>query len=309
MKRIQRHFHLSKKEVRGLLGLWIVLALLSALGLYSRRPPDVSIIKGEKPVKDSSLNEVQQANEIYKDSTFLCNPNTVSWKELTQLGLRDRVASSWIAWRNAGKVFYSKEDIAAVRGISSKELEIVLPHIVWNSEAEEHAVSHDENKEDKAQIHNWKDDSMDDKSSPKVNLNRANQESLEALPGIGPVLSERIIRYRELLGGFIRVEQLLEVYGLKDSHYSMAIDYLYVTEDEVATMDLDSVAFRDLLRHPYASYDLTKALFACHTEGISIDSIQTSIDDSLQLPFLKIKPYLYNHGNEEIPVTISNRTG
>ena len=309
MKGIQRHFHLSKKEVRGLLGLWVVLALLSALGLYSRRPPDVSIIEGEKLVEVSSLNEVQQVNEIQEDPTYVYDPNTVSWQELTQLGLGDRVASSWIAWRNAGKVFYSKEDIAAVRGISSKELEMVLPHIIWNSEAEEHAVSHGENKEDKAQIHNSKDDSMDDKLSPKVNLNRADQESLKALPGIGHVLSERIIRYRELLGGFRSVEQLLEVYGLKDSHYNRAVDYLYVSEEEVSKIDLDSAVFRDLLRHPYASYDLTKALFDCHTDGISIDSIPTRIEDSLQLPFLKLKPYLYDHGNEEVPITISNRTG
>ena len=300
MKGIQRHFHLSKKEVRGLLGLWFILALLGALGLYLRRPPDVSVVYG---------NEVQEASQIHADSNYMYDPNTVSWRELTQLGLSDRVASSWIAWRNAGQVFHSKEDIAVVRGISSKELEMVLPHIVWNSEAEEHAVSHDENKEDKAQIRNWKDDSMDDKLSPKVNLNRANQESLEALPGIGPVLSERIIRYRELLGGFISIDQLLEVYGLKDSHYNRAVDYLYVSAEEVSKIDIDSAVFRDVLRHPYASYDLTKALFACRTEGISIDSIQISIEDSLQLPFLKLKPYLYDHGNEEIPVTISNRAG
>ncbi|RCL62281.1 MAG: hypothetical protein DBW80_03925, partial [Bacteroidetes bacterium] len=115
MKGIQRHFHLSKKEVRGLLGLWFILALLGALGLYLRRPPDVSVVYG---------NEVQEASQIHADSTYVYNPNTVSWRELTQLGLSDRVASSWIAWRNAGKVFHSKEDIAAVRGISSKELEM-----------------------------------------------------------------------------------------------------------------------------------------------------------------------------------------
>ena len=308
MKRIQRHFHLSKKEVCGLLGLWIVLALLSALGLYSRRPPDVTIIKGEEPVKDSSLNEVQQANEIYKDSTYVCDPNTVSWKELTQLGLRERVASSWIAWRNAGKVFHSKEDIAAVRGISSLELEMVLPHIIWASDTEE-SGSNNENKEDKAQIYNWMDDSMDDKLSPKVNLNRADQESLEALPGIGPVLSERIIRYRELLGGFYSVDQLLEVYGLHESHFNMAVGNLFVSPEELTLIDLDNIAFRDLLRHPYASYDLTKALFRRNTEGFFIDSIETALEDSLRLPFLKLKPYLYDQGNDEVPVTISNRTG
>ena len=309
MKGIQRYFHLSKKEVRGLIGLWVVLVLLSAMGLYVRRPPNVSITKGENPVEVSSLNEVQRANEIHKDSTYVCDPNTVSWKELTELGLRDRVASSWIAWRNAGKVFYSTEDIAAVRGISSKELEMILCHIEWNSDEESHAVSNDANKEDKAQISNREDVSMDDKLSPKVNLNRADQGSLEALPGIGPVLSERIIRYRELLGGFICVDQLLEVYGLRDEHFIKVEKYLYVESEEVIRIDLDTISFRDLLRHPYASYHLTKALLNCQTEGIFIDSIETNLEDSLQLPFLKLKPYLYDHGNEEVPIIISNRTG
>lgn len=309
MKGIQRHFHLSKKEVRGLLGLWVVLVLLIALGLYVRRPPDVSVIKGEKPVEVSSLNEVQQVNEIQEDSTYVCDPNTVSWQELTQLGLSDRVASSWIAWRNAGKVFHSKEDIAAVRGISSHELEMVLPHLVWGSEAEEYAFSFDESKEDKTQIYNRKDLSMDDKLAPKINLNRADQESLKALPGIGPVLSERIIRYRELLGGYYSVDQLLEVYGLRDEHFIKVEKHLYVESEEVIKMDLDTIRFRDLLRHPYASYHLTKALFDCQSEGIFIDSIETHLEDSLQLPFLKLKPYLYDHGNEKVPVTISDRAG
>ena len=85
MKGIQRHFHLSKKEVRGLLGLWVVLVLLSALGLYSRRPPDVSIIKGEEPVQVSELNEVKPGNEIQEDSTYVCDPNVLSLCGYTDL--------------------------------------------------------------------------------------------------------------------------------------------------------------------------------------------------------------------------------
>ena len=306
MKGIQQHFNLSKKEVRGLLGLWIVLIFLSALGLYFRRPPDVSIIKAENPIEVSSLVVAQEANGIHEDSTYECNPNTISWEELTQLGLRDRVASSWIAWRNAGKVFRSSEDIEAVHGITSQELEIVLPHIVWDMKVNDQAVSHDDNHDSKTQFYKVEDIPIDDKVSQRVNLNRADQLSLEALPGIGLVLSERILRYRELLGGFLSLDQLLEVYGLKESHYNRAVDHLYASSEEVTRIDLATIAFRDLLRHPYASYDLTKALFTRNTEGCSIDSIETSLEDSLLLPFLKLKPYLYDQSNEEVPDTISN---
>lgn len=299
MKGIQRHFHLSKKEIRGLLGLWFILALLGTLGLYFRRPPDIPVVYG---------NEVQEASQIQADSTDVYNPNTVSWGELTQLGLRDRVVSSWIAWRNAGKVFHSKEDIAAVRGISSQELEIILPHIIWDSDAEE-AVSNDENKEYKTQTHNSNTGSTDENSSRKVNLNQADKVSLEALPGIGPILSERIIRYRGLLGGYYSVDQLYEVYGLRDEHFVKVEKYLYVDSGEVNRVDLDTVSFGVLLRHPYANYDLTKRLFDMNDEGISFDRIEIEIGVRFRLPFLKLKPYLCNQCNEEIPVTISNRAG
>ena len=284
--------------------------LIDSLGDYNYAAvsSEPAVSHGGVPFTKSPIERAVPATIFIADSTYVYNPNTVSWLELTQLGLRDRVASSWIAWRNAGKVFHSKEDIAAVRGISSQELEMVLPHIIWASDTEE-SGSNNENKEDNAKIHNWMDDSMDDKLSPKVNLNRADQESLEALPGIGLVLSERIIRYRELLGGFYSVDQLLEVYGLHESHFNMAVGNLFVSPEELTLIDIDNIAFRDLLRHPYASYDLTKALFRRNTEEFFIDSIETALEDSLRLPFLKLKPYLYDQGNDEVPVTISNRTG
>ncbi len=53
---------------------------------------------------------------------------------------------------------------------------------------------------------------------PILNLNICDSASLEALPGIGPVLSSRIIKYRNLIGGYVSVDQLKEVYGLPKKH-------------------------------------------------------------------------------------------
>ncbi len=48
----------------------------------------------------------------------------------------------------------------------------------------------------------------------RVSLNRASQEELEKLPGVGPVLAERIVRWRTRHGPFRRWEDLLEVEGV-----------------------------------------------------------------------------------------------
>jgi len=47
-----------------------------------------------------------------------------------------------------------------------------------------------------------------------VNVNTASQKELESLPGVGEVIAQRIIEYREQNGPFYRPEQLLEVKGI-----------------------------------------------------------------------------------------------
>ena len=53
-----------------------------------------------------------------------------------------------------------------------------------------------------------------------VDLNRANQSQLEALPGVGPVTAAKIVAWREEHGRFSRVEELQEVDGIGPKTYA-----------------------------------------------------------------------------------------
>lgn len=55
-----------------------------------------------------------------------------------------------------------------------------------------------------------------DLTRPKVDLNTASTRQLQELSGIGPVLSGRIVRFRERLSGFRDVRQLRDVYGMRE---------------------------------------------------------------------------------------------
>ena len=59
-----------------------------------------------------------------------------------------------------------------------------------------------------------------------INVNAARAEDLKALPGIGDVLSERIVRFRNKLGKFSSVEEVGKTYGLPDSTFQKIKPYL-----------------------------------------------------------------------------------
>jgi len=61
-----------------------------------------------------------------------------------------------------------------------------------------------------------------------ISLNRASAEELQALPGVGPALSERIIKYRTEHGPFRTVDQLTEVQGVGQAKLARFKDRLKV---------------------------------------------------------------------------------
>ncbi len=93
-----------------------------------------------------------------------------------------------------------------------------------------------------------------------IDLNTCTAGELETLPGIGPVLASRIIRYRSLLGGFVDPLQLSEVYGLDSAVVRLAAARLTLTFDSVRPLVLDSATFGDLARHPYLGYEAARQI-------------------------------------------------
>jgi len=128
----------------------------------------------------------------------------------------------------------------------------------------------------------------------KIELNTCDSASLEALPGIGPVLSARIIRYRNLLGGFTSVSQLREVYGLPEETFSLISDRLVADSSFIRKINLNTADFKQLIRLPYFErYEVT-AILKYREMRVKIDNLNELVANKLvtQEKMKKIRPYI-----------------
>lgn len=61
----------------------------------------------------------------------------------------------------------------------------------------------------------------------EIDLNAAGKEELMKLPGIGPVLAERILQYRAENGDFLDIEELKSVDGIGEKTFEKLREYIY----------------------------------------------------------------------------------
>lgn len=86
---------------------------------------------------------------------------------------------------------------------------------------------------------------------PVIELNSCDSADLDALPGIGPVLSVRILKYRNLLGGYAEPRQLLEVYGIRQEVYDLFSSRLRTDTTLIKMIQVNSDSYSVMIRHPY----------------------------------------------------------
>ncbi len=127
-----------------------------------------------------------------------------------------------------------------------------------------------------------------------IDINHADSAELTKLYGIGPVLARRIVKYRSVLGGFINVNQIKEVYGFDTVYFQDIVPHVSVDTAAVRKIDINSASVGELARHPYLDSYQAKAIVRLRQRGGNF----ATVGDLMGVPiidtqtFNKIAPYL-----------------
>lgn len=89
---------------------------------------------------------------------------------------------------------------------------------------------------------------------PLICINSADETQWMELPGIGETYSRRIVAYRNLLGGFVSVDQIAEVYGISEDNFNRIKQYLVLDTVVPRRINVNKATVAGLRRHPYIDF-------------------------------------------------------
>ena len=127
-----------------------------------------------------------------------------------------------------------------------------------------------------------------------MDVNKNDTAAFIALPGIGVKLSQRIVNFRERLGGFYKIDQIGETFGLADSIFQKIKPYLKLDNTPLRKIDINTASLEQLKAHPYLRYALGNAIIQYRSQHGNFTSV-TDIKKIMLITddvFNKVAPYL-----------------
>lgn len=256
------------------------------------------------------------------DSLHLCSfdPNEATKNLLDSMGLPERVSANILKYRAAGGIFRRAGDLQKIYGMTDSLYLLLKDYVVVNSEVgsrvsnkemEKFRQNGNLRKEPKEAVRgsqklgaagklpdrdstrakvkrgrvrqeDWGVMGEQSEQQEPLELNAADSSALDALPGIGPVFARRIMKYREILGGFYSINQLYEVYGLPEETVQRIAPRVLVDSNLIRPIAINFATYGELIRHPYLKKEMVKEIL----EYRSSHGAFTGIEDLEKIPAL-----------------------
>ncbi len=192
----------------------------------------------------ASNNKTEKGTSDLNKSVTNFDPNRVTEKELIAFGLSEKLAKTWTHYTSKGGRFRQAAEVQKLYGMTDHLYQQLLPYM----QVEEKPVEYS-NFQQKTAFFGDKNEAVKVLS---IDLNIADTSELKRLPMIGSGRAKSIVKYRLMLGGYITVHQLKEVYGLNDTIYDAIKNMVFVSDRFTPTkLAINFLDPKELSKHPY----------------------------------------------------------
>lgn len=259
MKALKSFFNFYRRERNGILVLFVCILSIQ-LYLYF----DEYGVYQEAALIVDTPPESNKSAKAYK--LFYFDPNHIEEEQAALLGISKKQFNNLSNYRKAGGRFVKAKDLSKLYTFDEVLCEQLIPYIRFS--------------------HNTTLETLE--------VNTASAADFQQFKGIGTRLSQRIVRFRDALGGFVDKEQLYEVYGLNDSLVARILPKLSLDLSRLKYIALNEADEARLKRHPYISKEAAKKIISyrtLHGNFHNADEID-KIKGISQKRREKIKPYL-----------------
>lgn len=238
---------------------------------------------------DYNSKDFSQQLKDEKHQLFDFDPNTADSLTLSSLGLRNYVVRNILNYRRKGGKFRSDEDFGKIYGLSENDFLRLKPYISIAKKAGEELKTYtrDTLQKNSERIHEKKNLDI------TVELNTADTAELKQLTGIGSYFARQIVYYRDKLGGYHSVEQLLEIKNFTPEKLDRIRQNLTIDKSKIRQIAVNWATVEKLDRHPYINFYQAKAIFEKRKkrEFSSIDDLK-GIPQLTEKDLERIAPYL-----------------
>jgi competence protein ComEA len=178
---------------------------------------------------------------------FPFDPNTLDKSGWKKLGINDRTIGTIQHYKNKGGRFRNAGDLQKMYGLKKADFDRLTPYIQIAAPA--------------PFVYAEKAPRKYVKATPAViDINQADTLAFISLPGIGSKLANRIVHFREKLGGFCSVQQLGETFGLPDSTFQLIKPWLQCSPVDVEKININTADVNALKQHPYIRWNIANAI-------------------------------------------------
>ena len=218
-----------------------------------------SINRQKGPI--SSYHKYQYGHKYYnvdgqKAELFPFDPNTADSTRLLRLGLRPWQVRNIYNYRAKGGIYHKPSDFARLYGLTRKQYLAMEPYIRISDDyrpASEMFEKHDE------MVRNERDTVMYPhkiQTFERISLNAADTGVLKKVPNIGSYFARQIVNYRNRLGGFYSLQQLLEIEDFPEE----SLKYMSIPDGDIKKINLNQLTLNQLKRHPYINFYMAREI-------------------------------------------------